>query len=113
VDLSVQGIRDLFWLPIDQYRRDRRIVRGLQRGLFSFSTCSTIALLELSSRTLRLIEVTAQSAHDFMSGSSLRRERMLSARHEAGGRVQQPRDVREGALSAYNVISDGKFRTDS
>ena len=30
--LKVQGIRDLFWLPIEQFQKDGRIVRGLQRG---------------------------------------------------------------------------------
>uniref|UniRef100_A0A8D2CBP6 Autophagy related 2B n=1 Tax=Sus scrofa TaxID=9823 RepID=A0A8D2CBP6_PIG len=28
----VQGLKDLVWLPIEQYRKDGRIVRGFQRG---------------------------------------------------------------------------------
>lgn len=53
----VQGIRDLFWLPIEQYQKDGRIVRGLQRGANSFTTSTALAALELTSRLIHLIQV--------------------------------------------------------
>lgn len=55
--VSVQGIRDLFWLPIEQYQKDGRIVRGLQRGANSFTTSTALAALELTSRIIHLIQV--------------------------------------------------------
>lgn len=101
-----RGIRDLFVMPIDQYRKDKRLVRGLQKGLFSFSTSSTIALLELTNKSLGLIEFAAQILYDLMSGTgSLRKERALSSNYEF--RWNQPRDTREGALNAYNVLTEG------
>lgn len=104
-----RGMRDLFVMPIDQYRKDKRIVRGLQKGLFSFSTSSTIALLELTNKSLGLIEFTAQIFYDLISGtSSLKKERALASYYEF--KWNQPRDAREGALNAYNVLTEGEYR---
>ena len=52
-----QGLVDLVWLPIDQYRRDGRVMRGLQRGANSFTTSSAMAFLELTNRVVQLIQV--------------------------------------------------------
>ena len=54
----VHGCRDLFWLPIEQYRRDGRIVRGFQRGAQSFMTCTAMSTLELTNRVVQTIQVT-------------------------------------------------------
>lgn len=52
-----QGLVDLVWLPIDQYRRDGRVMRGLQRGANSFTTSSAMAFLELTNRVVQMIQV--------------------------------------------------------
>ena len=57
-----QGLVDLVWLPIDQYRRDGRVMRGLQRGANSFTTSSAMAFLELTNRVVQLIQVRASVA---------------------------------------------------
>ena len=54
---TVQGLRDLFWLPVEQYRKDGRIVRGLQRGANSFMTCTTMSMLELTNRIIQTVQV--------------------------------------------------------
>lgn len=54
----VQGIKDLFWLPIEQYQKDGRIVRGLQRGANSFTKSTLMAALELTSRIINLVLVS-------------------------------------------------------
>lgn len=56
---SVQGFRDLVWLPIEQYRKDGRIVRGFQRGTASFGTSTAMAALELTNRMVRTIQVNS------------------------------------------------------
>ncbi|KAJ8968662.1 hypothetical protein NQ314_002185, partial [Rhamnusium bicolor] len=69
-----QGVRDLFWMPIEQYQKDGRIVRGLQRGANSFTTSTAMAALELTSRIIHLIQITAETAYDMLSpGPSVRR----------------------------------------
>lgn len=55
--ISVQGIVDLFWLPIEQYQKDGRIVRGLQRGANSFTTSTAMAALEITTRLVQAIQV--------------------------------------------------------
>jgi len=56
----IQGIRDLIQLPIEQYQKDGRIVRGLQRGANSFTTSTAMAALELATRIVNLIQVFVQ-----------------------------------------------------
>ncbi|XP_035224813.1 autophagy-related protein 2 homolog A-like isoform X2 [Stegodyphus dumicola] len=51
-----QGIKDLFYLPVMQYRRDGQIVRGLQYGASSFSTSTAMAFLDLTSRLVGAIQ---------------------------------------------------------
>lgn len=63
---SVQGIRDLFWLPIEQYQKDGRIVRGLQRGANSFTTSTAMAALELTTRLIHLIQVGLKTFFMFL-----------------------------------------------
>lgn len=55
---SVQGIVDLFRLPIEQYQRDGRIVRGIQLGAQSFTSRTAIAALELTTRLIYLLQVS-------------------------------------------------------
>uniref|UniRef100_A0A8D0YR90 Autophagy related 2B n=2 Tax=Sus scrofa TaxID=9823 RepID=A0A8D0YR90_PIG len=54
----VQGLKDLVWLPIEQYRKDGRIVRGFQRGAASFGTSTAMAALELTNRMVQTIQVS-------------------------------------------------------
>jgi len=55
--LIVHGCWDLFRLPVEQYRRDGRIVRGIQRGAHSFMTCTAMSTLELTNRFVQTIQV--------------------------------------------------------
>lgn len=53
----IQGFRDLVQLPIEQYQKDGRIVRGLQRGANSFTTSTAMAAIEIATRIVNLIQV--------------------------------------------------------
>ncbi|KAK5648479.1 hypothetical protein RI129_003371 [Pyrocoelia pectoralis] len=100
-----QGIRDLFWLPIEQYQKDGRIVRGLQRGANSFTTSTAMAALELTSRIIHLIQITAETAYDMVSpGPSVRRRTKSRGRKK---RYTQPQDIREGMANAYMLVKEG------
>lgn len=103
----VQGVIDLFWIPVDQYRRDRRIVRGIQRGASSFSSSTATAVLDLANRLVHVIQGTAQFAHDVVLSPN------RSPQHNIRGSVpkSQPRDLREGVASAYTVMKEGLNET--
>lgn len=95
-------------MPIDQYRRDQRIVRGLQRGAYAFSVSTAMATLELANRLVNLIQCTAQFAHDVVTPPSNYRahQQLLTQLHHS-----QPRDLREGLTAAYTVMREGMHDT--
>ncbi|XP_014472680.1 PREDICTED: autophagy-related protein 2 homolog A isoform X2 [Dinoponera quadriceps] len=106
-----QGIRDLFWLPIEQYQKDGRIVRGLQRGANSFTTSTAMAALELTSRLVHAIQSTAETAYDMVSpGPSVRysKNKGQKGRRKRHG---QPLDIREGVANAYILVKEGLGET--
>nr|XP_012226127.1 PREDICTED: autophagy-related protein 2 homolog B isoform X1 [Linepithema humile] len=105
-----QGIRDLFWLPIEQYQRDGRIVRGLQRGANSFTTCTAMAALELTCRIVQALQTTAETAYDIVSpGPSVK----CKNKGQKGRRKKynQPLDIREGVSNAYTLVKEGLGET--
>ncbi|XKL63743.1 hypothetical protein PGB90_006107 [Kerria lacca] len=90
------GIRDLFWLPIEPYQKDGRIVRGLQRGANSFTTSSAMAVLEITARLFYAIQ-PANIREGFATAIQLVKEgigetaqtlvRVASVEHEVKGKV--------------------------
>jgi len=106
--VTVQGIRDLFWLPIEQYQKDGRIVRGLQRGANSFTTCTAMAALELTCRLVQALQTTAETAYDMVSpGPSVRcKNKGHKGRRK---RYNQPLDIREGVANAYTLVKEVSY----
>nr|XP_044618071.1 autophagy-related protein 2 homolog A isoform X3 [Equus asinus] len=107
-----QGFRDLLWLPIEQYRKDGRLMRGLQRGAASFGSSTASAALELSNRLVQAIQATAETVYDILSPAvpvsrSLQDKR--SGRRLRRG--QQPADLREGVAKAYDTVREGILDT--
>ncbi|XP_031604987.1 autophagy-related protein 2 homolog A [Oreochromis aureus] len=108
------GVRDLFWLPIEQYRKDGRIIRGLQRGAASFGTSTASAALELSNRLVQAIQATAETVYDILSPTPpLNRYAITEGRATSSRprRVAQPADLREGVAKAYDTVREGVIDT--
>ncbi|XP_063002254.1 LOW QUALITY PROTEIN: autophagy-related protein 2 homolog A [Elgaria multicarinata webbii] len=107
------GLRDLFWLPIEQYRKDGRIIRGLQRGAASFGTSTASAALELSNRLVQAIQATAETVYDILSPTAPPMTRTLLDRKYSRKlrRGQQPADLREGVAKAYDTVREGVLDT--
>lgn len=109
---SVHGVRDLFWLPIEQYRKDGRIIRGLQRGAASFGTSTASAALELSNRLVQAIQATAETVYDILSPTPPISRCYLDSRQSRRlRRGQQPADLREGVAKAYDTVREGVIDT--
>lgn len=101
-----QGIYDLFWLPIEHYQKDGRIIRGLQLGAQSFSARTILAALEITSRLIQLLQFTAETAFDMVSpGPSVRQ--LKRSRRGNKRRPHRPKDIREGVVNAYQIVKDG------
>nr|XP_057915994.1 autophagy-related protein 2 homolog A isoform X2 [Doryrhamphus excisus] len=108
------GVRDLFWLPIEQYRKDGRIIRGLQRGAASFGTSTASAALELSNRLVQAIQATAETVYDILSPTPpLNRYAIAEGRAPPvrPRRAAQPADLREGVAKAYDTVREGVIDT--
>ncbi|KAI3351666.1 hypothetical protein L3Q82_020500 [Scortum barcoo] len=108
------GVRDLFWLPIEQYRKDGRIIRGLQRGAASFGTSTASAALELSNRLVQAIQATAETVYDILSPTPpLNRYAITEGRATSSRprRAAQPADLREGVAKAYDTVREGVIDT--
>ncbi|XP_042637474.1 autophagy-related protein 2 homolog A [Orycteropus afer afer] len=107
-----QGFRDLVWLPIEQYRKDGRLIRGLQRGAASFGSSTASAALELSNRLVQAIQATAETVYDILSPaapiSRSLQDRRCARRLRKG---QQPADLREGVAKAYDTVREGILDT--
>ncbi|KAG8561555.1 hypothetical protein GDO81_015389 [Engystomops pustulosus] len=105
--LLVQGLKDLVWLPIEQYYKDGRIVRGFQRGAASFGTSTAMAALELTNRVVQTIQAAAETAYDMVSPGPSPVELRRAKRFSHHRMVHQPVDLREGVAKAYTVVKEG------
>ncbi|XP_067647283.1 autophagy-related protein 2 homolog B [Eurosta solidaginis] len=103
----VQGVIDLFRLPIEQYQRDGRIIRGLQLGAQSFTAGTALAALEITARVIQLLQFTAETAFDLVSsGPSIATVRRKH-RKDKKRRTHRPQDMREGVTNAYLIVKEG------
>lgn len=72
-----QGVVDLVWLPIEQYKRDGRVMRGLQRGANSFTTSSAMAFLELTNRVVHVVQVSRNDKRAFLCIRKIRHKNII------------------------------------
>ena len=85
-----QGLVDLVWLPIDQYRRDGRVMRGLQRGANSFTTSSAMAFLELTNRVVQMIQVRREMPKKYPTApaNSLFTDRLFDLKRSSSAHME-------------------------
>ncbi|XP_039485228.1 autophagy-related protein 2 homolog A [Drosophila santomea] len=101
-----QGIYDLFRLPIEQYNKDGRIIRGFQLGAQSFTARTALAALEITSRIIHLLQFTAETTFDMLSaGPSMKKRK--GGRQGKRRRQGRPKDLREGVANAYTIVREG------
>ncbi|XP_033148965.1 LOW QUALITY PROTEIN: autophagy-related protein 2 homolog A [Drosophila busckii] len=100
-----QGIFDLFRLPIQQYNKDGRIIRGFQLGAQSFSARTAFAALEITSRIIHLLQFTAETTFDMLSAGPSPRKKRKSKHGKK--RKCRPKNLREGVENAYLIVKEG------
>ncbi|ORZ01123.1 hypothetical protein BCR43DRAFT_434414 [Syncephalastrum racemosum] len=64
------GVADLVLLPIQQYRKDGRVIRGIQRGTQSFARATAMEAIKLSARFASGAQVILEQADDFFSSNA-------------------------------------------
>ncbi|KPJ18275.1 Autophagy-related protein 2-like A [Papilio machaon] len=106
----ITGIRDLVWLPVEQWRRDGRLVHGLRRGAASFTARTAVAALDITTRLLHLIQATAETALDMLTPAPTL-ALPAGARRRRRDPARRPADIREGVASAYTTVREGFAET--
>ncbi|KAJ3237519.1 autophagy- protein 2 [Chytriomyces hyalinus] len=96
------GIADLILLPWRQYQKEGRVLRGLEKGVKSFSRAAAIETLSLGTR----IAVTTQAILEGAEETTTARKKSSFGDAQNRSKLsEQPRDIREGMELAYQSLS--------
>ena len=102
------GMADLVLLPIDQYRKDGRVLRGLQKGATSFSKSSALEALRLGARLATGTQVILEKAESIIGariGSTLNLE-AVGPDARRSRYASQPKTAAAGLKGAYEDLGD-------
>ena len=117
------GVADLILLPIEQYRKDGRVARGVQRGTNSFVRSTAMEMMKLGAKLATGTQVILEKAEGVLGGGSKFNEDVISEVGPSGsGRplesddegemvdvvsryANQPVNAREGVQAAYKSLS--------
>ncbi|GAA95658.1 uncharacterized protein L969DRAFT_81399 [Mixia osmundae IAM 14324] len=113
------GVADLILLPIEQYKRDGRLMRGLLRGTTSFAQTSGLEALRVGARLATGTQVILEKAEHAigakyneavlpdMSSSFVLDDGHSKETEAFSKHAQQPLDVRQGISEAYQSLRTG------
>lgn len=115
------GVADLVLLPIAQYKKDKRLLRGMQKGTTSFVKSTAMEAIKLGARLATGTQVILEQAENVLGGrfnDTITAEALqpppspvLSLDSEntdadlISKYANQPVNVREGMQSAYKSLS--------
>ncbi|KAF5380922.1 hypothetical protein D9615_004012 [Tricholomella constricta] len=116
------GVADLVLLPIAQYKKDGRIVRGVQKGTTAFVKSTAIEAIKLGARLATGTQVILEQAEGVLGGQFSQPITAETVQSTAGDDFtyiatdddeesdliskysQQPVDIKEGVQSAYKSL---------
>ncbi|KAF7338239.1 GP-PDE domain-containing protein [Mycena venus] len=120
------GVADLVLLPIAQYKKDGRIVRGVQKGTTAFFKSTAVEAIKLGARLATGTQVILEQAEDVLGGQFKNPVTTETVQPTAGGDygeygrsgsdeddepedliskyAEQPVDLKEGVQSAYKSL---------
>ncbi|SCZ96129.1 BZ3500_MvSof-1268-A1-R1_Chr8-1g10024 [Microbotryum saponariae] len=78
------GVANLVLLPIEQFRKDGRVVRGLQKGATAFALQTTMEALSVGARLATGTQVILEQAETFIGGGGGRSSNRPSVPTRAG-----------------------------
>lgn len=102
------GLADLVLLPLDQYQRDKRWSRGLQKGFASFSRSTALESLRIGARLATGTQVVLEKAEAVL-GARLKgnvtaealSDELPNATNSTSRYSTQPDTLEEGMRDAY------------
>ncbi|KAI0336552.1 hypothetical protein GY45DRAFT_1291461 [Cubamyces sp. BRFM 1775] len=115
------GVADLVLLPIAQYKKDGRVVRGLQKGANAFVKSTAMEAIKLGARLATGTQVILEQAETVLGGQF--KEQVMAETMQFPGMMEddeegldeesaeliskyadQPTNVKEGVKSAYKSL---------
>ncbi|KAF8590435.1 hypothetical protein K439DRAFT_1657242 [Ramaria rubella] len=113
------GVADLVLLPIAQYKKDKHVVRGVQKGTTSFVRSTAMEAIKLGARLATGTQVILEQAETVLGGQGQFKDTVTAEALQAhvgssdeesevdfiSKYADQPQDVREGMQSAYRSLS--------
>lgn len=105
------GVADLILLPIEQYRKDGRVARGLQQGGKSFVRSTGLEMMKLGARLATGTQVVLERAEGALGNKVADSVVVVDPEHESEDEAlqsryrAQPSDVREGVRAAYRSLA--------
>jgi autophagy-related protein 2 len=106
------GVADLILLPIEQYRKDGRIGRGVQKGTNSFVKSTAMEMMKLGARLATGTQVVLEKAEGVLAGRVETTVGGEDSDPEMGidGEVlsryaNQPGNTREGIQAGYTSLT--------
>ena len=117
------GIADLVLLPIAQYKKDGRIIRGLQKGTNAFIRSTAMEAIKLGARLATGTQVILEQAETVLGGQyqgSVTAEALqippvameegfeqsFGPEEPISRYATQPSNIQEGVRSAYRSLSN-------
>lgn len=116
------GVADLVLLPIAQYKKDGRIVRGMQKGTTAFVRSTAIEAIKMGARLATGTQVILEQAENVLGGQFSQPTEVMhvtaldddfdpnDGEHDEerveliSKYAQQPMDVKEGMQDAYRSL---------
>lgn len=115
------GVADLILLPIAQYKKDGRVIRGLQKGTTAFVKSTAVEAIRLGARLATGTQVVLEQAESVFGGQfqgpvtaeALQTSPLSSGRKDLDDEpeeliskyAEQPANIAEGVQSAYKTLS--------
>lgn len=114
------GVADLVLLPIAQYKKDGRVIRGLQKGATAFIKSTGVEAIKIGAQLATGTQVILESAENVLGGSSpitaeaVQIETSEEETHQdiysdsnelISKYADQPMNIKEGIQSAYETFS--------
>ena len=104
-----EGVANLILLPIEQYQKDGRVVKGLQRGGKSFAKTTTLEAIKITSRLATGTQVILEKAEAALRGGSTVPVEVIEndgdVRQSQSRYANQPSSAREGFTQAYSALA--------
>ena len=93
-----EGLADLILLPIEQYKKDGKIIKGLKKGMENFASKTALETIKISSKLSAGTQVILEQADGILSNSS---EPSSSSSSNRAGTIEskfsdQPKNIGEG-----------------